>query len=171
MVNIVFEGPKGTGKTTAINAVKNIFPGMNVIHSTKDTPNDKEYYDSLLNRKNTIFDRFSLGEMIYPYVYDRDMKMTPKEIINNITSKKLDYVFLTYSSDDALLVNRVRDRDGELSDLEEIEIMQSNQMFIDLYDVLSSNVFEDYPFIFVDVAKENLSDVVEEVLGWWNTNG
>lgn len=164
-MNIVFEGPKGTGKSTAINRVKAILKNdnMDVVHSTKDSPNDYKYYSLLTRKQNTIFDRFSLGELVYPIVYDRERKMSIPQVLDTLDSDNLDYIFFTYSSDPNLLVDRVLNRDGEVN---ENEILESNTIFRNLY--LSLEREEDKPFIFVDIAKESLSDVVEEMLGWYS---
>ena len=164
-MNIVFEGPKGTGKSTAINRVKAILnnDNMEVVHSTKDSPNDYEYYNSLTQNENTIFDRFSLGELVYPIVYDRERKMSGLQVFDTLDSKNIDYIFFTYSSDPSILINRVRERDDDVNIK---EIIDSNKIFMDLYDILSKE--DDKPFIFVDIAKESLLVVVEEMLGWYN---
>lgn len=165
MANIVFEGPKGTGKTTAIRLVNDIFPTMSVIHMTKDTPNTYDYHMTMLAHDNYIFDRFALGELIYPQIYGREGKLSILQFLQIMSSKDIDYVFFTYSSDPQLLIDRIRERDGEVN---EDEVIQSNAAFITMYEALKlTDTLKDSPFVFVDVAKEDLLQVVFDMLGWY----
>jgi len=81
-MNIIIEGPNGTGKTTFINkllACKE-FENYNVEHLTASCPNDYEFHKRLLLNDNTIFDRFFIGEMVYPKIYKRAFKISTHEI-------------------------------------------------------------------------------------------
>lgn len=157
-MKIAFEGPKGTGKTTAINnIVKSLDEDYKVIHMTKEDDNSFFGYRKLLDNENVIFDRYALGELVYPFIYKRVPQMGPMEVL--ALAKDVDYLFISYSSDPLLLVDRVFERDNKV----ESGIVESNLQFQALADMLQ---YKAPNIILVDVAKESLTEVAEEVLGW-----
>lgn len=68
--NIVIEGCDGTGKTTLCKKLAERY-GWDTVHVTSKDPNDFNFYTQTLRKKNVIYDRHFLGEMIYPSVYNR----------------------------------------------------------------------------------------------------
>lgn len=65
---IILEGVDGSGKTTLAHSIMNKFPDLNfkLVHLTKETPNNRNYFESLLlSKDNIIFDRFHIGQFIY----------------------------------------------------------------------------------------------------------
>lgn len=67
-MKIILEGVDGSGKTTLANKIKELFPDKNfrIFHVTRETPNSKSYFESLLfSKENIIFDRFHIGQFIY----------------------------------------------------------------------------------------------------------
>jgi len=65
---IILEGVDGSGKSTLANKIKDSFPDLNfkIVHLTRETPNNKDYFQSLLfSKDNIIFDRFHIGQFIY----------------------------------------------------------------------------------------------------------
>lgn len=157
-MKIAFEGPKGTGKTTAINSiVKSLNEDYKVIHMTKEDDNSFFGYKRLLDDENVIFDRYALGELVYPFIYKRVPQMGPMEVL--ALAKDVDYLFISYSSDPVLLIDRVLDRDSEIEE----GIIESNLQFQALAEMLQ---YKEPNIILVDVAKESLTEVAEEILGW-----
>lgn len=64
----VLEGCDGSGKTTVANHLKNILPDAEIVHCTTDTPNDYEFFMSLIeagDHRNIIADRFCYGQFVY----------------------------------------------------------------------------------------------------------
>lgn len=87
--------------------------GLNVIHSTASTSNTYEYHINLLDfHENTFFDRFSTGEVIFPYMYGREPKITLEEF-DKITERIIDnndlYIIM-YSSDPEIIKKRLEER-------------------------------------------------------------
>lgn len=73
---IVLEGCDGSGKTTVANNLKYILPNAEVVHCTTDTPNDYEFFMSLIqagDTRNIIADRFCYGQFVYQEEKDRPM--------------------------------------------------------------------------------------------------
>ena len=65
---IVLEGCDGSGKTTVAKNLKNILPDAEIIHCTKETPNDYHFFYELIcagDTRNIIADRFCYGQFVY----------------------------------------------------------------------------------------------------------
>lgn len=113
-MNIVLEGAKGTGKSTLARHFIN--KGFDYHHSTSQNKNDFNYHMNLLKKDNMVLDRFSLGEMIYPKIYNREGKINLKEFVETFSDENTVYVILfTEDNYDYILDKRVTDRDGVLT--------------------------------------------------------
>ena len=67
-MNVILEGLDAAGKTTLAEKLRDKF-GMSILHSTSKTRNDFHYHIDLLDyRTNTVFDRFHVGEYVYPVI-------------------------------------------------------------------------------------------------------
>lgn len=164
-MNFIFEGPKGCGKTTAINELSQHLDNCEVVHATKDTANNYLWHQLYLERgskiSNMIFDRFYFGEIIYPYLENRDSKINLKEII------QLQLAFnpttiMGYSSDDDLLISRVYERDGGLGHDEAQKIIDSNRAF--KYMAWLMKQYGAKNFYSFDIAKCSMLDFVKTKL-------
>ena len=78
---IVLEGCDGSGKTTIANNLKAIMPNAEIIHCTTQTPNDFEFFHSLIwasKERDIIADRFCYGQFVYQSPEERHL--TPGEL-------------------------------------------------------------------------------------------
>ena len=162
-MNFIFEGPKGCGKTTAINKLRQHLDNYEVVHATKDTLNDYLWHRTYLEKgskiSNMIFDRFYFGETIYPYLENRDSKINLKEIIQ----LQLEFKPITivgYSSDDDLLLSRVRERDGNFESDYAQDIIDSNHIF--KYVAWLMRQYDVENFYSFDVARYSMLDFVTD---------
>ena len=65
----VIEGPDGAGKSTLVNYIIDKYK-TEMVHSSSETKNDFDYHNDLLNNDEAIvYDRFNMGEIVYPTVY------------------------------------------------------------------------------------------------------
>ncbi len=83
-MKIVIEGPNNVGKSTLIAAIKSTveFKDFEIEHVDSKCPNDYKFHEDLLkSSQNMIFDRFYIGETIYPELYGRDSKMTQEQLL------------------------------------------------------------------------------------------
>lgn len=79
---IVLEGCDGSGKTTIANNLKAILPDAEIIHCTTETPNDFEFFHSLIlasRHRDIIADRFCYGQFVYQSPEERHL--TPAELV------------------------------------------------------------------------------------------
>lgn len=73
-MRIILEGCDGTGKTTLAKILADRY-GLDICHCTQDDPGDYEFYRQTLRKENVIWDRHTLGELIYPEVFGRNQKI------------------------------------------------------------------------------------------------
>lgn len=72
----VLEGCDGSGKTTVARHIKNILPDAEIIHCTKQTPNNFGFFMGILEAAKTrdiIADRFCYGQFVYQTEKERWM--------------------------------------------------------------------------------------------------
>lgn len=159
-MNIILEGPDACGKTTLASKLKEKYQ-MNIISSNQYSRNDLGYHLDLLDyQDNTVFDRFQVGEMIYPQIYGRKGMLSDEDFIK-ITQRIIDNndLFIIFITSDLNVLNKRLVERGELDYLNEIK--QQNTLFSRYADVV--NVWEYKNFKIVDVAKENC---YEELNKW-----
>ena len=157
-MNIILEGPDAIGKSTLAEKLKNKY-GMSIVNSTSKTRNDFYYHIDLLDyRENTVFDRFHVGEMVYPEIYGRECKLSLDDFIsiNKRIVDNHDMIIIFYTSDINILKERLIER-GELNYLEEIE--QQNKLFLKWASIIDVH---DYKlFKLVDIAKDSAYDALD----------
>lgn len=77
-MKIIIEGCDGTGKTTLVKLLAERY-GLDVCHCTSKDPKDFEFYKQTARKENVIWDRHTIGELIYPKVFDRRPEITPED--------------------------------------------------------------------------------------------
>lgn len=77
-MKIILEGCDGTGKTTLAKILADRY-GLDICHCTQDDPGDYEFYRQTLRKENVIWDRHTLGELIYPKVFGRCQKISSED--------------------------------------------------------------------------------------------
>lgn len=164
-MNFIFDGPKGCGKTTAINELRQYLSTSEVVHATKDTVNNYSWHRLYLERgskiSNMIFDRFYFGELVYPYLENRENKINFSEIIK-LQSEFNPTTVIGYSSSDVLLVSRVSERDGNFGKDYAQEIVDSNHIF--KYIAWLMKQYDVKNFYSFDIAKYSMLDFVKTKL-------
>lgn len=77
-MKIIIEGCDGVGKTTLVNLLANRY-GLDICHCTQHDPADFEFYKQTARKENIIWDRHTIGELIYPRVFDRKQQISPED--------------------------------------------------------------------------------------------
>lgn len=77
-MKIIIEGCDGVGKTTLVNLLANKY-GLDVCHCTQHDPADFDFYKQTARKENIIWDRHTIGELIYPKVFNRKQQISPED--------------------------------------------------------------------------------------------
>lgn len=155
-MNIVLEGPKASGKSTIAKHFIN--EGYAYFHSTSKTENDFNYHrDLLMNQNNRVIDRFSVGEMIYPTLYDRDGKLDWMTYFLTMNDKNTIYVIL-YSSSDYILIDRLYNRDGESYLKDASVLVESNMLF-----KFMSKTIKNENILSFDISQTSTKQIIERI--------
>ena len=102
MKGLIIEGADGTGKTTLAKIVAAKF-GWDICHCTAEDPADFDFYKQTVRKKNIIWDRHTIGELIYPYVFDRKAKIGTEDariVLNTAKQNNIGIIVLTANLDD-----------------------------------------------------------------------
>ena len=111
-MNIIVSGMDAVGKSFLCDKLVKKY-NLDVIHSTAKTSNTLEYHLNLLDyHDNTFFDRFHTGELIFPFIYGREPKITRSEfdLITRRIIENNDMYIIMYSSDPQLIRDRLAER-------------------------------------------------------------
>ena len=141
-MNVILEGLDAAGKTTLAEKLRDKF-GMNIIHSTSKTRNDLNYHLDLLDyQNNTVFDRFSVGEFVYPKIYGRDPKIADDEfkIIEKriIDNNDLFIIFITSN------MNIINERLIARNEYEYLKEMNDQNILFSEYAKKFRDKYRDY---------------------------
>lgn len=77
-MKIIIEGVDGAGKTTLAKILAERY-GLDVCHCTQHDAADYDFYRQTLRKQNVVWDRHTLGELIYPKVFNRKAQITPED--------------------------------------------------------------------------------------------
>lgn len=163
-MNVILEGLDAAGKTTLAEKLEKKY-GMTTLHSTAKTRNDLYYHIDLLDyRENTVFDRFHVGEWVYPEVYDRPTKLT-KEDFNTIEKRIIDNneMFIVFITSDMDIINKRLIERGEDDYLQ--EMAAQNKWFKDYIKRFKKYNYEN--FYVIDVAEKDCYDKLD---AWIDTH-
>lgn len=154
-MNVILEGLDAAGKTTLAEKLRNLY-GMRIHHSTASTPNDLAYHMNLLDyQSNMVFDRFHVGEYVYPNIYNREAKMSYSEL-REVEKRIIDNndMFIIFITSDMQIINERLIARGEENYLN--EMTEQNKWFNKYI-----KRFEEYQyknFYVIDVAEPNCYD-------------
>lgn len=112
-MKIILEGADGTGKTTLANILAEKY-GLTVCHCTQHDPSDFYFYKETFRKENTVWDRHTIGELIYPQVFGRDPQISKVEAQVLIElAKEADVKILVLTCEDKVLKRRLAERKDE----------------------------------------------------------
>lgn len=78
MASVILEGADGTGKTTLAKQIAEYY-GWDVCHCTADDPADFDFYKQTARKQNVVWDRHTIGELIYPKVFHRKPQIATED--------------------------------------------------------------------------------------------
>lgn len=77
-MKIILEGVDGSGKTTLAKILAERY-GLDVCHCTQDDAADYNFYRQTLRKANVVWDRHTIGELIYPKIFDRQPQISTED--------------------------------------------------------------------------------------------
>lgn len=161
-MNYIFEGANSVGKTTIINKIKSKLNDYDYVHLDSTTPNDYKYHEELLQKDNTLIDRFFLGEIIYSVIFNRNPKLNLSNIETLLSENPDNTLFILYCDEEVIkerLLKRNRYDDGRLINNFNKEIILANDLFQSLGKYLS----DKYENVYL-INTSNLKDIDNETL-------
>ena len=73
-MKIILEGCDGTGKTTLAKILAERYK-LDICHCTQRDATDYDFYRQTLRKEDVIWDRHTLGELIYPGIFGRKQQI------------------------------------------------------------------------------------------------
>lgn len=136
-MKIILDGVDCSGKTTLANILADKY-GLDVCHCTQHDPADFEFYKNSARKENVVWDRHTIGEMIYPNIFNRERQLGIEDvrIVLHHFRKTGGKVFVL-TADPAVLQERLSERPNEHRKIKEkiLEIDQEFRWYADLYRV------------------------------------
>lgn len=132
MAKLIIEGAKGSGKSTIIREVIDKLNEVpNVFHSTQYNLDEMIDRSRNMDDEGTIiYDRFNLGELVYPIVYERKAQLNLWDIHNSIEKMKDNDMFIIlHASQQNTLIDRLRERDGLNNVHKMVQVVKSDSIF------------------------------------------
>lgn len=78
-MKIILEGCDGTGKTTLAKLLAEKYK-LDICHCTQHDPKDYEFYKQTARKDNVIWDRHTIGELIYPDIFGRKREVEAEDV-------------------------------------------------------------------------------------------
>lgn len=73
-MKIILEGCDGTGKTTLAKILAEKY-WLDICHCTQHDAADYDFYRQTLRKENIVWDRHTIGELIYPAIFGRKQQI------------------------------------------------------------------------------------------------
>lgn len=112
-MRIILEGCDGTGKTTLAKKLAKMY-NLDICHCTQQDPSDYLFYQQTIRKNNIIWDRHTIGELVYPQIFDREPKTTEEQVKFIIEyGKSIGVKFLILTASDDVIRQRLEERGDE----------------------------------------------------------
>lgn len=112
-MKIILEGCDGTGKTTLAKLLADRY-NLDICHCTQDDPADYDFYRQTLRKENVVWDRHTIGELIYPIVFDRREQVSQEDVrLIMHYAKKEDVKVFVLTADMPTIYERLNSRGTE----------------------------------------------------------
>lgn len=151
-MKIYIEGPDGIGKSTLVEHIIKKYK-YKMIHSSNLTENDYKYHSDLIDSEdNLVLDRFNLGEIVYPAIYNRKPKMTFDEqlkIMFRIEATTNPFIIFFASNFDDLKERLFKRGDS-------IEVLENAERINLCFKLLAEQLSSMYDNVYaLDISKES----------------
>lgn len=116
-MKVIIEGCDGTGKTTVAKLLADKY-GLDICHCTRDDPSDFDFYRQTIRKENVVWDRHTIGELIYPSVFGRKGMISPEDArIILAYGREAGAKVLVLTSPIDIIRNRLIERNNECKEV------------------------------------------------------
>ena len=78
-MKIILEGVDGSGKTTLAKILAFKY-GLDICHCTYKDPGDYPFYLNTARKDDVVWDRHTIGELIYPEIFEREGQIGTEDV-------------------------------------------------------------------------------------------
>ena len=151
-MKIILEGVDGAGKTTLAKILAERY-GLDICHCTQDDAADYNFYRQTLRKDNIVWDRHTLGELIYPKIFDRKQQISTEDarLVLHYAAKEEGVKVFVLTADMPTLLKRLNGRQTPEHPL----IMEN----LDHIDHQFRFYADQYGVPVIDTSKMTLTDI------------
>lgn len=155
-MKVILEGVDGAGKTTLAKILAERY-GLDICHCTQHDAADYNFYRQTLRKDNIVWDRHTLGELIYPKIFDREQQISTEDarlVMHYAKEEGAKVIVLT--ADIMTIYERLNARGNE-----------DNRIYenVDYIDAQFRFYAEQYHLPIIDTSKMTLTDIFNFIEG------
>lgn len=156
-MRVILEGVDGAGKTTLAKILAERY-GLDIAHCTQADAADYAFYRQTLRKENIVWDRHTLGELIYPKVFNRKAQIATEDarLITHY-AKEEGVKILVLTADMPVLLERLNKR-----------VPKENFLIMDNLDFIDSQFkffAEHFHLPVIDTSKMTLNEIFNLIEG------
>lgn len=150
-MRVILEGVDGAGKTTLARILADKY-GLDICHCTQNDPADYEFYKNTARKDNIVWDRHTLGELVYSYIFKRPQKIGIEDARLVLAyAREAGAKIFVLTAEDHILEQRLRSREKP----EDPRILQN----VDWIDNRFKFYAELYGIPVIDTSKMTLGEI------------
>lgn len=149
-MKIILEGVDGAGKTTLAKILAEKY-GLDICHCTQYDAADYDFYRQTVRKENVVWDRHTIGELIYPTIFDRKQQISTEDVRLVIHyAKEAGAKIFVLTADMDVIYRRLNERGNE-----DFRIYEN----VDYIDNLFRFYANQYHVPVIDTSKMTLQEI------------
>lgn len=149
-MKIILEGVDGAGKTTLAKILAEKY-GLDICHCTQYDAADYDFYRQTVRKENVVWDRHTIGELIYPTIFDRKQQISTEDVRLVIHyAKEAGAKIFVLTADMDVIYRRLNERGNE-----DFRIYEN----VDYIDNLFRFYADQYHVPVIDTSKMTLQEI------------
>lgn len=149
-MKVILEGVDGAGKTTLAKILAEKY-GLDICHCTQNDAADYDFYRQTVRKENVVWDRHTIGELIYPTIFDRKQQISTEDVRLVIHyAKEAGAKIFVLTADMDVIYRRLNERGNE-----DFRIYEN----VDYIDNLFRFYADQYHVPVIDTSKMTLQEI------------